>query len=269
MADRILLPIVGPVQPERVLLVVIAAAFLAVVAAQLAGHWVGRRQRARARDGLEGSSSIEASLFALLGLLVGFTFSGAETRLEHRRELVVQEANAVGTAYLRLDVLPAESQPMLRDELRRYVDARIAYYKKLFDADAAAAELRRSHQLQRQIWQDAMMALEESEREGAAQVVLPALNEMFDVTTAREAALRTHLPAAIFAMLVALALSCAFIAGRGMSKSRVPNRLYVVMFAAVLAVTGYTILNLEFPRIGFVRLDQMDTMLYQARAEMD
>jgi hypothetical protein len=269
MPFRAQLPPTGPVKPETLVLIVIAAVFLAVVAAQLAGHWVGRRQRARTRDGVEGSSSIEASLFALLGLLVGFTFSGAETRLEHRRELLVQEANAVGTAYLRIDVLPAGAQRMLRDELRRYVDARLAYYERLLDPDGATTELRRSQQLQRQIWQDTMMALEESETDTAALVVLPALNDMFDITTAREAALRTHLPTTIFAMLVALALACAFVAGRSMSKSRLPNRLLVIMFAAVLALTGYTILNLEFPRIGFVRLDRMDTMLYDVRAGMD
>ena len=55
----------------------------------------------------EGTGAIEAAVFALLGLLLAFTFGGAMTRLETRRELIVQEANAIGTAYLRLDVLPA------------------------------------------------------------------------------------------------------------------------------------------------------------------
>ena len=169
---------------------------------------------------------------------------------------------------MRLDVLPADAQPMLRDEFRRYLDTRLAYYKNLFGADAPAT-LRRAEQLQRQIWQDAVMALGEAEMQGATEVVLPALNEMFDITTARQAALRTHLPTAIFGMLVVLALACAFIAGRGMAKHPQPNHLHIITFGAVLALTGYTILNLEFPRLGFVRLDQMDALLYQVRATMD
>ena len=67
----------------------------------------------------EGTGAIEAAVFALLGLLLAFTFGGAMTRLETRRELIVQEANAIGTAYLRLDVLPAAEQP----EMRRIVSA--------------------------------------------------------------------------------------------------------------------------------------------------
>jgi hypothetical protein len=268
MSQRLHFPLLGDIKPEPLLLVIITAVFLAVVGAQLAGHWAGRRQLARDPAPPSGSSSIEAALFALLGLLVGFTFSGAETRLEHRRDLIIQEANAIGTAYMRLDVLPGEAQPMLREELRRYVDTRLAYYKKLFAADALET-LRRAEQLQRQIWQDTVMALGETEMQGATEVVLPALNEMFDITTARQAALHTHLPPAIFAMLLVLALACAFIAGRGMAKHPRPNHLYTITFAAVLALTGYTILNLEYPRLGFVRLDQMDALLYQVRATMD
>jgi hypothetical protein len=262
------LPLIGQIKPEPLLLIIIAAVFLGVVGAQLAGHWVARRQRLRNPTAKVESSSIEAALFALLGLLVGFTFSGAETRLEHRRDLIIQEANAISTAYLRLDMLPTEAQPMLREEFRRYVDARLLYYKKLLSADAAAA-LRRAEELQRQIWQDTVMALGETDIQGATEVVVPALNEMFDITTARQAALHTHLPPAIFGMLVVLALACAYIAGRGMAKAPHPNHLYVLTFAAVLALTGYTILNLEYPRLGFVRLDRMDALLYQVRATMD
>jgi hypothetical protein len=268
MSQHLHLPLIGDVRPEPLLVVIIGAVFLGVVGAQLAGHWVGRRQRSRDPASVAGSTSIEAALFALLGLLVGFTFSGAQTRLEHRRDLIVHEANAIGTAYLRLDVLPVDAQPMLRDTFRRYVDTRLAYYKKLFGADAPAT-LRQAEQLQRQIWQDTMTALAETKLQGATEVLLPALNEMFDVTTTRQAALRTHLPPAIFAMLMALALACSFIAGRGMAEHAHPNHLYIVTFAGVLALTGYTILNLEFPRLGFVRLDHMDALLYQVRATMD
>ena len=124
---------------------VLAVLFIGMVALELLGYRVGRRRLQREpNDPSEGNASIEAALFALLGLLVAFTFSGAQDRLSNRRTLIVQEADAIGTAYLRLDLVPTEAQPMLRDEFRSYVDSRLAYYKKILNPPAAAAERRRS-----------------------------------------------------------------------------------------------------------------------------
>src|SRR5512142_402713 len=85
------------------------------------GRRLGRRRQAkdeeRARAGL---GAVEGAVFALLGLLIAFTFSGAASRFDARRELIVREANAIGTAWLRLSLLPAHAQPGLRDMFRRY-----------------------------------------------------------------------------------------------------------------------------------------------------
>jgi len=66
-----------------------------------------------------GAGAVEGSVFGLLGLLIAFTFSGAAFRFDARRQLAVEETNAIGTAYLRLDLLPADKQPALRDSFRR------------------------------------------------------------------------------------------------------------------------------------------------------
>ena len=100
-------------------------------------------------------------------------------------------------------------------------------------------------------------------------LVVPALNEMFDVTTARDAALRTHVPIEIFILLILLSFACAFLAGLGMAKSPRPSTLHIVVFAAMLAVTAYALLNLELPRAGLVRLGPIDALLTHARASMN
>src|SRR5262245_2274359 len=100
------------------------------------GRALGRRAIARHDpNGLLGGGSLEAAVFGLLGLLIAFTFSGALTRFDQRRAQVVDEANAIGTAYLRIDLLPAASQPPLRAMFREYVDARLATYRKLPDLE--------------------------------------------------------------------------------------------------------------------------------------
>ncbi len=86
------------------------------------GRRIGVRKRALAPEGQEsGLGAVEGAVFGLMGLLLAFTFSGAASRFEVRRQLIVQETNAIGTAYLRLDLLPAGDQPKLREDFRAYV----------------------------------------------------------------------------------------------------------------------------------------------------
>jgi hypothetical protein len=200
---------------------------------------------------------------------VAFTFSGAQERLTARKQLIVEEVQSIGTAYDRLDLLRAEDAAPLREEMRQYVDARLAYYDKLLDFAAARGERRRADDLQQQIWTHAVAATERMGDSKVMLLVLPSLNQAFDVATARYAALRTHVPGSIFIMLLALALVCAFFAGIGMAKHRgPPSYLHMIMFAGIMAVTAYVILNLEFPRAGFVKLHHLDQFLVEQRASM-
>src|SRR5215510_4984847 len=98
------------------------------------------------------------AVFALLGLLIAFTFSGAASRFDARRQLVVEEANAIGTAYLRLDLLPAHTQPPLRESFRQYLQTRVEIYRKLPDIAAARQEAAHAVTLQGQIWSQALTA---------------------------------------------------------------------------------------------------------------
>jgi hypothetical protein len=102
----------------------------------------------------------------------------------------------------------------------------------------------------------------------ATLVLLPAINEMIHVTTERYAAMWTHVPFALFVLLIAFAFACAFFAGVGMSKMPRPSPLHVVMFASTLALTAYVIVNVEFPRLGFVRLGPIDALLAEVRQRM-
>jgi hypothetical protein len=87
-----------------------------------------RRMREDSGTAGEGVGAVDGAVFALLGLLIAFTFSGASSRFDTRRQLIVEETNDIGTAYLRLDLLPADLQPALRENFRRYLDARIEVY---------------------------------------------------------------------------------------------------------------------------------------------
>src|SRR5215471_15187301 len=121
--------------------------------------------------------TIEASIFGLMGLLIGFTFYGAGTRFDNRRNLVVSEANAIGTAYLRLDLLPSESQAELRQDFRMYVRSRLEVYQRVPDIKNITEALDRSSALQEKIWKKVVEAAKTVSPAEKA-LVLASLNQM-------------------------------------------------------------------------------------------
>jgi hypothetical protein len=233
---------------------------------------VGRRialwRMAKDAEGARaGLGAIEGAVFGLMGLLLAFTFSGASARFDTRRQLIVEEANAIGTAYLRLDMLPAVAQPALKENFRKYLNARLAVFRTLPDFEAAKAELARVAALQNEIWTQAVSACRET-TQPATMLVLPALNQMFDMATTRTAAVRVHPPPVIFAMLVALTLAGSLLAGYGMAASKLRSWLHILGFAATMSVAVYVILDFEFPRVGLIRVDTFDQVLVDLRDSM-
>src|SRR6185436_20820367 len=185
-----------------------------------AGRRLGVRRLATDPEGARaGAGTVEGAVFALLGLLIAFTFSGAASRFDDRRHLVAEEANAIGTAWLRIELTPTEAQPKLRGLFRRYVDSRIRTYKIWpDDPKEAMAELGRTNRLQQEIWTAAVAACRDpAAAPGGCILLMPALNAMIDITTTRLMATRLHPPQVVFAMLIALTLASALLAGHAMA----------------------------------------------------
>lgn len=226
------------------------------------GRWAGARRRRLAGEGASvGLGAVEGAVFGLLGLLLAFTFSGAATRFDTRRELIVQEANDIGTAYLRLDLLPAEAQPGLREAFREYVAARLATYRLAKDTTAALREMARATDLQADIWRQAIAAAPGASSPQAVMLLVPALNAMFDIASTRNMAIRAHPPMIIYLLLGVLVLVGALFAGYAMSADSDRKVLHTIGFAVIMAATFYIILDFEFPRLGLIRVDDFDQAL--------
>ncbi len=257
---------------EQVLTSVLFAVFLFVGMLILleAGRRVGQRRLAYDPEGARaGLGTVDGAIFAFLGLLLAFTFSGAATRFDHRRELVIEEANDIGTAWLRIDLLPPDAQPPLRDSFRRYLDARIDVYEKIPDLDAVKEALARANALQAEIWNRAVAGCRESTTPAANMLLLPALNAMFDITTTRTANTRIHPPTIIFGMLAVAAFVSSLLAGYGMAGGKAHSWTHMICFAAVTAIAVYVILDLEFPRFGLIRVSRFDDLLVDLRKTMN
>lgn len=247
---------------------------LALFACMLVLLEVGRRMGVRSRDrdgdgGRAGVAAVEGAVFGLMGLLIAFTFSGASSRFETRRALIVEEANAIGTAWLRVGLLPDAAQPEIRARFRSYLDSRLEILKAFADDETMEAALARSHVIQLDLWKAVIDACREPPLPQATMLLVPALNQMIDITTSRAMATQFHQPTIIFTVLMALALLASLLAGYGMAGSRKQRWIHMIGFAAITSAAIYVILDLEYPRLGFIRVDSADQVMIDLRASMD
>jgi len=211
--------------------------------------------------------AIEGAIFALLGLLIAFTFSNGLSRFEDRRKLIVEEANNIGTAFLRIDLLPQEAQPEMRTLFRSYLDSRLAACRHIPDLKAAKAELDRGTQLQQQIWSHAVNHCT-GQPTPCMMLLLPALNSMIDITTTRTMMSQFHPPLIIFILLIVFSLAAALLAGYDMAEGS-RSWVHLIGFSVAMAMAVYVILDVEYPRIGFIRIDQTDQVLIDLRKSMN
>jgi len=200
-------------------------------------------------------SGIRGAMLGLLGLLLGFTFAMAANRYERRRDLMVEEANAIGTTYLRVSLLPEGHHAALHGLLRRYLDVRLDFYEAGADMAAVAAAEDAGAKLQGEIWASAVLAAKEAPTPLAGTFIL-ALNEMIDVDATRLNALRTHVPGAVWLLVLAVAMVGCCASGYGAGSSGVRNNFANSVLPMLIAVVITLIADLDRPRGGMIRASQ-------------
>jgi hypothetical protein len=230
------------------------------------GRRIGKKSMERDPQGShQGLGPVEAAVFGLMGLIIALTFSGAALRFDQRRMLIIDEANAIGTAYLRVDLLPDDAQPAIRRDFREYLEARIALYHNLSDKKKVAELEEKTASLQMIIWKASVSASQKSENINASMLLLPALNSMIDICSTRTAVRQVHQPNIIFLVMIMLALVCSLIAGYGMALKKSRSWIHLIGFTFVLMITIIVIIDIEYPRVGFIRIDTLDVLLSDLR----
>ena len=249
----------------------IALSLFASIALSMRFGWsMGRRRLAAMGEGAnEGLGAVDGAIFGMMGLLLAFTFTGAASRFDQRRDLIVQETNAIGTAWLRLDLLAAEPREQARNLFRRYLDQRLDVYADVTDQVRTARSLAAVAALQTQIWDLAVGQAREDKSQPLVQSLLPALNDMFDIATSRVLATRQHPHPAIFGLQLVLVLVSAFLVGFSQAKVTRQSRLHLVGFSLTTALALYLIIDLEYPRVGMISVHEFDRALVELRASMN
>ena len=215
------------------------------------GHLVGRRFDPKDEAFGQQLGLIRNATLALVAFLVGFAFAGAGTRFIERADLIVTEANALGTAWLRADALPDPQRGELKAALREYTEDRVA---ALGTNDPAEVQKRldKVPGLHQRMWRAAVKGTESNA--ALMLVVLPPLNEVIDLNTTHLALARRHWPWPIMAVLLAsVALSYGLV-GFGTGRSRRHFSALDSIYGVVLAIAMWMVIDLDYPRRGILQV---------------
>ena len=228
--------------------------FVALMAAMEAGRWL-RRRLARNPDGEAAEHDyIFNGVLGLLALLIAFTFGLALDRYDARRELVVDEANAIGTAEMRVRLLDSQDGPRLAALLRTYAETRLRY------GEASAAgkpPLRAASQaLRAQIESETITALRPIATTPLAAMITPAVNEALDIGVTREATHASRIPTMVLAVLAVYALISAGVLGSALDAAGRRGRGMSTLLFLLLTLAIIVILDLDRPQEGAIRISQ-------------
>jgi hypothetical protein len=231
--------------------------FLLFVALPMAATELGFRYGRRVRPGYDEKAisevgTTQAALLGLLGLLLGFSFAMACTRFDARRQTVVDEANAIGTTYLRAGFLRESGAGFARSLLRDYVRTRLDVYDARSGPAQVAAAERRGEEIQGALWEIAERD-EPERRDPTFGLFVQTLNDMIDMDAKRRHALENHVPTAILVLIglvstVTLGAS-GFACGLGLRR----NPATMIALPLMVAVVSLEIIDLDRPREGLIR----------------
>ncbi len=222
------------------------------------GYRIGRRQSIAASEAVRSqANTVLAAMLGLLALLLGFTYSLALQRYEERSQAVVTEANAIGTTYLRAQLLPAAMRSDIQAKLRQYVDIRVREGRlSLDDAVKDRTLVQQGGALAAQVWELAMQAVTKDDRPATTGLFIQALNDMIDSADRHRAALDRHVPESVlFLVFLTFVMTTAILgyaSGVAAHRVTIPGIALVVLIALVV----YLIIDLDRPRRGLIQVNQ-------------
>ena len=229
------------------------------------GYRLGSRVARRKDEGEKSHAAAwQTALLGLAALLIGFTFSMAQGRYDARKQLLLDEANAIGTTYLRAQLLDDARSAELRALLRRYVDARLAFGDAGADWGRIGVTLRQSSALADQIWARVSDA-GRADPTPTTALLVQSTNQMLDAGEAREAALESPLPATVFLVLVLVTAVAMGAVGYECGLEARMHALGMLVAPLMLALVIGLVFDLAHPRLGIIHVhDPILTRLKQS-----
>jgi len=235
-------------------LLVALGLIVGIVTAHAIGFWLGSLTRSTDELFDRQVALVRTSTAALVAFLIAFAFSGAASRFMERFDIIVKEANALGTAYLRADTIAEPQRGELKAALKEYTADRVTLLSRE-GRDQIEPLLAKVSGLHERMWKSAIKGTQENAPLMA--VVLPPINEVIDLHSTHLAMARRHLPIPIMAML--LGAAAIGVGMMGFGNGRVGRRFSVLdsVYGTVLALALWMTIDLDYPRIGIIRVNNL------------
>lgn len=221
-----------------------------------AGYRSGHAFRRRNPEAAENhSGSVQGAVLGLLGLLLGFSFAMAVGRYDTRRSLIVEEANSIGTTWLRADFLPEPHKQQVKELLKRYTQLKLEAFSSA-DGEEASARLRKeTAQVHHSLWSHADAATMEKPSPVTISFVT-SLNETIDLDASRKAALGNHVPGVVWLLLLVVAGCGAWASGYGSGTGGLRSAFNQYVFPALIGIVITLIADIDRPTKGLIGMNQ-------------
>jgi len=226
-------------------------AFLVLWLATRLGGPMLRRLRKLAEGTREDLGTILAAALTLLGLLIGFSFSMAISHYDQRKNCEETEANAIGTAYVRADLLPAADATKLRALLREYLDQRVLFYTAREEQQLRRVN-DRTAQLQTGLW-STVLAPAVSQPTAVVAMAVSGINDVLNAQGYAQAAWSNRIPLAAWSLMAAIAICCSALVGYGARNIKAESMLLPIL-PFIVSVSFFLIADMDSPRAGVIRV---------------
>jgi hypothetical protein len=181
-------------------------------------------------------------------------------KFESRREIIVEEANAIGTAILRCDLYPDSIRKAFLFDFNEYIDARIAYYEAGDVPGKITASLENTTKISGRIWKRAVLLSQEQKDPAQSILMISALNTMIDLVSTRDASRKFEVPRIIQWILILMMILSGFLAGYDADWKR-KNLALIIAFSLMTTFSFYLIMELDRPRIGYINLGMAEQQI--------
>jgi len=233
----------------RVPILILLLSFVGLWLSMRLGAFVRMKQGSLAGDERTDFNVILGATLTLLGLIIGFSFSMALSRYDQRKNFEAAEANAIGTAYMRLNLLPDDTAAKARASMKKYLDLRIRFYEAR-DWSQLEQINRDTEQLQNEVW-DKLRGEASRQPAAVATLVLSGLNNVWDAQGFTQAAWWNRIPFGAWSLMTVIAVFGGALIGNGAHSRR---SLLFPLFSLVIALAFFFVADLDNPRAGLVRV---------------
>jgi hypothetical protein len=239
---------------------------LTILTLTFLGYKVGNIKLKKLKlDTVKELSSSFSSLSGLLFLLLAFTFGMSVSRYDNRRQNIVEESNAISTALLRADLYAEKERLVFRQDFQQYIECRIEYYKAGRNIEKLRLSNEHANSVSKRLWQRATRLSFDHTNTDATRQMIPALNEMIDITTTRAAGEKAKVPDSIIWLLFVLACITSFYSGYSAALKGSIDWLVEFGFCMMISVTVLFIFDLDRPFRGLVTLDESNRNIIELR----